>query len=54
MITIILLLVMASIPLLLLQAARKRARKESNWKIYAIMAGLLMIGMVAAKILNVI
>ncbi|WP_346356211.1 hypothetical protein [Azotosporobacter soli] len=54
MITIVLLLVMTSIPLLLLQAARKRARKETGWKMYAVLAGVLMIGMVVAKILNVI
>lgn len=54
MITAILLLAMAGIPLLLLIATRRRVRKDSSWIWYAAAAGVLMLGMVALKVLGMI
>lgn len=52
--TIILLLVMVSVPALLFQAVKKRALKEKAWQAYAGIAAFLFAGMIAAKLFGLI
>lgn len=52
--SIVLLLVMASVPLLLFMATKRRVRKDESWKFYAGAAGLLLISMVVVKVLGYI